>query len=1109
MVERLHLARESLRSVGAEPSVSEIKDIVVSLKSINADLSGIAGLKALRFQATVAAQIQQWSIEFEAVLAQLDERLNHRAPSKDSLERVNAAIIALKDAWWGIARDRLALAADVADLAAESTGESATYAYAAIAITLSSLSKLELRGRDSAGIHLFVTGHQLDMANPRIASQIEGRRHPLFQSGAVRTPAGQLSIVYKHAAEIGRLGDNCAVLRKAIRDDVLLREALEAPTAQLVVLGHTRWASVGMVNEANAHPVNSDEVTFSPGFDSSYMTAVLNGDVDNYRQLIDHAGARIAREITTDAKVIPVLAARRMIDGATLEDAVLGTVREFTGSVAIAMNCASDPSKLVLAQRGSGQALLVGSSEDMTIIGSELYGLVEHCDQYFRLDGSEGELVVVESSEAGNLYAARRLNYDGSPREFTSRDVSCTSITTRDIDRQGYPHFLKKELFEAPLSLQKTLRGRINAVDGVLQAHLSDDVLSSELRSRLKAGFFRRIVVIGQGTAAVAGRAVAAAIKAAFAQGSVEVIASTATEFSGFHLERSMIGTLVVAVSQSGTTTDTNRAVDLIRGRGGTVIAIVNRRGSDLAKMADGVMYTADGRDVEVSVASTKAFYSQIAAGILLAYALARCAGDHDDKSESDLLSQLTELPEAMREFLSSEHQIAELARNYAPKRPYWAVVGSALNRIAAEELRIKLSELTYRSISCDEFSDKKHIDLSAEPLILVCAAGLRGAAADDLLKEVRIFASHNSVPIVITDQTDGEYDGAAGIIRVPKTHSQLAFILSAMAGHLFGYYAALAIDDQCFPLKLARIAIERAIGAADGDPLAILGTLGSELRPIATEFDSRLRAGAYDSSMTASVSARIAVGLRAIASRSESTLMSQFAGPDAIVNELAAALTAGIDQVSRTIDTIRHQAKTVTVGTSRSDEAILDVPLVKALLANGASSRTLQYNTLRTVAALDPAVAAVIGATHYAVCDSHIAVVRRAGVAIHVPSRTDRDHQLRGTKMLVAEQQEVLAAVGQSDSRTVIIVPEVIDQRTVGLVLLHVEFHPTLPPPVMRTVLEGYRGRMSVLRGTVTEVLPEFDHRVLGMVSPLALLSESPKLLVQHWLAAAATDGV
>ena len=131
-----------------------------------------------------------------------------------------------------------------------------------------------------------------------------------------------------------------------------------------------------------------------------------------------------------------------------------------------------------------------------------------------------------------------------------------------------------------------------------------------------------------------------------------------ATELSGFGLRDDLTDTLVVAISQCGTTTDTNRTVDLVRARGATVVAIVNRRNSDLVDKSDGVLYTSDGRDVEMSVASTKAFYAQVAAGYLLAIALAAELGVTTPRSAS-LLAALRTLPDAMRSIIAERHVIA------------------------------------------------------------------------------------------------------------------------------------------------------------------------------------------------------------------------------------------------------------------------------------------------------------------------------------------------------------------------------------------------------------------------------------------------------------------
>ena len=167
-----------------------------------------------------------------------------------------------------------------------------------------------MRGRDSAGIHLLVRDHGLDLESPAVAAQLAARSSdPLFASTSVRAAGEALSFVYKAAAEIGELGDNTRALRADIHRDTLLQEALSARRAQAVVLGHTRWASVGIISQPNAHPLNAEELD---RVDGPYVAAALNGDVDNFADLKTSEGLRIAPEITTDAKVIPTLVSRRL-----------------------------------------------------------------------------------------------------------------------------------------------------------------------------------------------------------------------------------------------------------------------------------------------------------------------------------------------------------------------------------------------------------------------------------------------------------------------------------------------------------------------------------------------------------------------------------------------------------------------------------------------------------------------------------------------------------------------------------------------------------------------------------------------------------------------------
>ncbi|HEX9969564.1 MAG TPA: SIS domain-containing protein, partial [Acidimicrobiales bacterium] len=802
------------------------------------------------------------------------------------------------------------------------------------------------------------------------------------------------------------------------------------------------------------------------GVEGPYVAAVLNGDVDNYADLKAAEGLRVPAEVTTDAKVIPTLVSHRLAQGQLLAEAFRTSVASFEGSVAIAAIAAEAPDRLLLAQRGSGQGLYVGLAEDAFVVASEAYGLVEETARYVRLDGEQlgGQVVVLSGDAAGTLDGITSFDYSGAEVAIGEDDVQVADITTRDIDRGGFPHYLLKEISEAPQSFRKTLRGRIvEDAAGRLSVRVGDETLPPSLRARLREGGIRRVLVIGQGTAAVAGQSVAAAIEAAVAGGSFTVEALPATELSGFELEDDMSDVLVVAISQSGTTTDTNRTVDLARNRGAAVVAIVNRRNSDLVERSDGVLYTSDGRDVEMSVASTKAFYAQVAAGFVLAEALAAEAGVSDTRA-SELLAGLRQLPDAMEQVLARRDDIAVAAIRHAPPRRYWAVVGNGPNRVAAQEVRIKLSELCYKSIAFDVTEDKKHIDLSSEPLIFVCASGLTGANADDVAKEVAIYRAHKAAPIVVATDGEDRFTAALHTIAVPPAHPALAFVLSAMVGHLFGYEAALSIDAQALPFREARAAVESLVSSdLEGD--ALLRRLAALVDQPAGRFFAGLREGAYNGHLEAATAVRLASLLRYsmgfVPLDSYELEYGKVGTPGALLDDLTDALTRGIEELTRPIDAIKHQAKTVTVGISRSEDALFSARLVQEALGAGAARDRLSYRALRVLATLDPAVAEVTGWTRYRVeGESTVHVVDQGGVARGLPSRTAENPALRGTKHQAAAEREVIVTRGRSDGRTVVIVPETKDNQVTGITLLQVELADRLPAEIAREVLTGYRNR-------------------------------------------------
>ena len=1118
------------------PTTEHLDNATNALSQLNSELRGAPGLWTLLENDQLHSDLDTRCTTLHQQLGDLEQSFDANVAEQDnisdhSLEQRNQAMVRLKDALWAVARDRLPHAHQVRELSGGVPPQSgggvppqssngklphsmSAAAFSSLQLALSALDRLEVRGRDSAGISVVVSG--LDTGT--LSSLLQGRTNDkLFTNASVRLADGNLNFVYKHAAEIGELGDNVRALRQSIINDKLLQAAFRQENVQSLVLGHTRWASVGIISQPNAHPLNNEELGEETG---PYVIGALNGDVDNHHDLVTQHGLELHNAITTDAKVIPALVSRQMKQGRDLISGFRRTVSSFEGSVAIGAASTNEPDKLALALRGSGQALYIGLAEDTYVIASEPYGVIEDCERYLRMDGespgnpdnpaaSRGQVVVLDRKGAGEVAGITRQAYDATELPVADNDLTTASVTTRDIDRGDFPHYLLKEIGESPNSLQKTLRGRIAKNGDRLEVILPASSMPTAAVESLQNGKTRRILVIGQGTAAVAGQAIAGAIADALANSTITVEATPATELSGFGLVDDMADTLIVAISQSGTTTDTNRTVDLIRNRSATVIAIVNRRGSDLTDKADGVIYTSDGRDVEMSVASTKAFYAQCAAGQLLALAIARAAGCSNDQVEHELLTALIDLPTAMRAVLAQDKKIAKIARSLAPQRRYWALVGNGKNRVSAAEVRIKLSELCYKSIACDATEDKKHIDLSSEPMILCCAAGLTGSTADDVAKEIAIYKAHQASPIVIATAGETRFEAADGIIEVPKSHPALSYILSTMGGHLFGYRAALAIDELAHPLRLMRGAIEETF--KNETPSSVLETLAPHLQPHWITFRKDLLLGRYDGTLEARTAARLTslcnYALSLTPLDSFAVEFGEPGAPGAVVDRLTEELTTAIDELTRPVDAIKHQAKTVTVGISRTDEALLTAPLVREAFAAGAIRDHLGYRDLRALASLDPAVIEVVGSTRYQIKgdpsidhDATAQVIDRRGVATSLRSRTDENPMLRGTKHLVANERLLMVAKGRSDDRTVIILPEVQNNQTTGLTLLHVRFQKNLDVQALRSVLGGYRNRYQALTDAVTETEPTFDENLMSEMPVVDLLCDPIYSLADRW---------
>jgi len=483
------------------------------------------------------------------------------------------------------------------------------------------------------------------------------------------------------------------------------------------------------------------------------------------------------------------------------------------------------------------------------------------------------------------------------------------------------------------------------------QVLLDDSVVSPRLQEAIKGNRLRNIFFIGQGTAGVAASGCGQLLSYYLKGTDIRVASLKASEFSGFMVDETLEHTLIVAITQSGTTTDTNRAVDMAREQGAHTIAIVNRRDSDITFKVDGVLYTSTGRDIEMSVASTKAYYSQIAAGSILGLKLAQLTGTRTDNFVLAEIEHLLRLPASMKQVLAKQKEIGYSAEKFAVTKRYWAIVGSGPNKISADEIRIKLSELCYKTISSDVVEDKKHIDLSSEPLILVCAAGNREDVVSDIVKDTAIFKAHQAVPIVIASEGESRFDQYADVvIRVPEVKERFAPIINTLAGHIWGYYATLAINKESRFLFDFREQLNEHIAVSTEHGMDVYEMVLDEgfrekVARFYTAFKDRIRKNRYATAMALNMASDLTLFLKYLSGRLPmSDFEFDFGIKGTAPNMLRAffeCIGEGINQMARPIDAIKHQAKTVTVGTSRIMEKVEGL-LFEALQNHGFSKNQL-----------------------------------------------------------------------------------------------------------------------------------------------------------------------
>jgi glutamine---fructose-6-phosphate transaminase (isomerizing) len=548
-------------------------------------------------------------------------------------------------------------------------------------------------------------------------------------------------------------------LKRAGKLDELEHALLERPLEGHCGIGHTRWATHGAPTEMNAHPHLSADETIS---------LVHNGIIENagtLRKKLEAEGVNFRSE--TDTEVVVHLIDRLWKEGRPLEEAVAAALEQVIGAYGIAVVSSRDPDKIVVARNGSPLLLGVGQDGEM-LVGSDAAAVVAHTREVVYLD--DGDYAVL-TPDGYRTYHLRQ-----GP---VSRQVHEVTWDLAAIEKGGFEHFMLKEIFEQPRTLEDVTRGRLLEEEG--SARLGGITINDrELLS------IRRIVITACGTSWHS---------ALIGEYMLEELARIPTKVeyaSEFRYKNPVIDehTLVIVISQSGETADTLAALREARRRGARVMGIVNVVGSTIARETDFGVYLHAGP--EIGVASTKAFTSQVAALALFTLYLARRRSLSILEGRR-IVKAMQELPGQVAEILEQNDAIRELAGKYqdAPNVLY---LGRGYQFPVALEGALKLKEVSYIHAEGYPAAEMKHgpIALIDEKMPVVFLAPKDGVYQKVVSNIEEVKARQGQVIAVVNDgreELEGKVDH---FITVPETHPALMPILTSIPLQLLAYHIAL-----------------------------------------------------------------------------------------------------------------------------------------------------------------------------------------------------------------------------------------------------------------------------------------------------------------------------
>lgn len=536
-------------------------------------------------------------------------------------------------------------------------------------------------------------------------------------------------------------------------------------------LAHSRWATHGGVTRANAHP----------HYDCKQNIALVhNGIVENYDELkkeLQQRGHSFSSD--TDTEVIAHLIEENEADD--ILDATRKALHRLEGSYAIGVISTKNADELIAARKESPLVIGIGRRENF--IASDIPAILPFTKKVIFLENGEIARLTREKVEVFGL--------DGIPKKKT---IVAIDWDAKQAEKQGYPHFMLKEIFEQPFSISETIGERMSEQDILL-----DKEIQGAVPNPME---IKRLIIVACGTSWHAGL---------IGEFMLEELAKIPTEVeyaSEFRYRDPIIpdGTAVIAISQSGETADTIAALREAKKKGAKVIAVVNVEGSTIARESDSVLFTHAGP--EIGVASTKAFTSQLTMLYLLTVYLAEHRGILPQDQIRNRIRDLRKIPHQVQEIVENQESIKELAELFF-RHTNALYLGRGINYPIALEGALKLKEVSYLHAEGYPAAEMKHgpIALIDEKMPVVVIATKDTRTYTKVLSNIAEVKARGGIVIAIASAGDNEIkEKVDHVLYIPENSYILTPLLAAVPLQLFAYYVAvLDGKDPDKPVNLAK----------------------------------------------------------------------------------------------------------------------------------------------------------------------------------------------------------------------------------------------------------------------------------------------------------------